>query len=277
MLGTVIFGPKSNTQKKAKFVYNKDEKMSVARLEGMRTNCVIFDPFSENQFLLIQVKIGQEDQFTITLGVKEGGLKKNLIFSTSVRETRTNFFNLEIRRDEWVNLKIDLHGISPDFELLERIEITPSCFLRFIYTINEDFTEIPKMFALPSFVIQSIFSIPFKEPPRPSRIPIRSKTAPIDKKRKNEGGASANDNQKIQKPVKPVQNKFTAQTKSTAHIKTILPSTQVKAPTQVKTARPNPSSSDEELELVFLEDLSLYYCISNQQYYDLNLKNELNS
>ena len=146
-----------NTYKVYSYFYSKEDKSSIFRITGSRKQSFRLPILNSTslqitaRYLIIQIRLNNEDSPTITLTIgDDAGNHFNFAFSTVLRKERpfsssqtSALINLNLQKNIWINVCFDLQEISSiywpngTFQVLDSIEISPTCSVRYIYAGNE--------------------------------------------------------------------------------------------------------------------------------------------
>lgn len=166
-----------------KYVYEKDFKCKVYRVEGDRKNNFRMPTDSKTfgvtaRYLVIQVRVNNSENCTITIQLgDDAGNHFNFAFSTlSCKRPSSSqmcaLINLPLVKDKWLNLCFDLQQIaanywpSGNFQTLDSLEISPVCYIRDIYATNNPLSQdgngmdLPKLYTMPAGIASMNVIIP---------------------------------------------------------------------------------------------------------------------
>lgn len=279
-----IIGPK--TDEHYKYTYSNEDKNAVFRIDGNRSkNFRLPESLSNSlqitcQFLIIQVKLLQDDSPTFTVTIKDKNNNKlNISISTVGRlrpstSLQTSAMTvLKIPKGFWYNICFDLKTLVSElwnentYSLLDSIEITPSCLIRYIFASDNRInpaangTDLPRGFSYTHQLASRTICFPNENKPKKSKIPCRASQKP----------------QSAPILPKPVASTSTNRTSATKEIDRLFGLEEDESDDEnafdgvpasefvVKSSLPE--GEEDLLELVYIESLGCYYCPSNQQYY----------
>ncbi|KAK8835378.1 hypothetical protein M9Y10_013317 [Tritrichomonas musculus] len=192
---TEILGPRTNRTNN-KREYSKPDRSYIYKVEGQRSNPLKLTNLPQNSrgdntchYFVIQVRTSED--FTITITIRDDKTNSfNFAFSTFARKTQQQqqdspnsisrpstsqtsaLIYLDIPRNIWVTLYFDLktlsrqYWVSGSYHSLDKIEISPTCSVRWVFTqeeliINEtNDIELPKGLEYPNGISNTIIVIP---------------------------------------------------------------------------------------------------------------------
>ena len=308
MRATRIIGPKYPLH--IRYQYNKEDKTSVYRIAGSRKDAfrIPNGPTSLNytqRYLNVQIRLKSTDSTTITITLADDKNNHfNFAFATAMRSRPSSsqmcaLVSLNLPKDQWVNICFDLEQIaqkywpSGSYHFLDAIEISPYCFVRWIFIhskpITEDGANMPAEFEFPRTLPYQIVSIPESTvSTRRSLIPTRSSQGRNSLSAKNPSTTTkplrANQTFLQDISAKSIHPTHSAGIQSIPHEEAAVieeeedesddgafSGTAPKADQSIPNIHSSlPENEEEELELVYIEALGCYYCPSNQQYYQLD-------
>lgn len=279
-------------------------KMPLERNFGITERYLVIQayvPQSRNCTITIQLADDSGNHFNFAFSTL--ACKRN---STSQMGT---IINLPLPRDKWLNLCFDIQQFSSkycssgSFYILDGIEISPSCYIRDIYAANDglsaegDGYDLPKIYNFPSGVSSTNFlipeSIPTNLPSLKKNVKIaQSKSAFVLRPNSRISVLSAPRTPKTKTPKPQIINqirssscfsldarnarKQISDSQEKKEENPLIIHQSITSKSSLKKAKfaendeDHPANSEEELDLVFIENLGCYYCPSNQQYYELN-------
>lgn len=260
------------------------------------------------RYLVIQVKAEAGKNFTITIRIGDDKRNHfNVAFTTHPQRSdrpssssTSALLPLDIPRDKWMVIYFDLRLIaaqrwgSYSFHFLDGLEISPTCQISKIFVQenapvrgpDNEFMMPAKELEFPNGLDFSTMMIPSPEPPvahitpeRKSGIPTRVSTSktpsssgsvrrsgPMTHKTPATAYGFKPSSKSNRKP-KIVQQEVEEDSDDDCAFDGTVPSS---GHSDIEINRSLPQNEEEELELVYIEEMGCYYCPSNQQYYTLD-------
>ena len=330
-----------NTYKAYRYEYSSSDKSSIYKIEGTRKKSFRLPPLSEKplqityRYLVIQIKTPYDSNPTITISISnDAGNHFNFAFSTVSKKRPSSsqmcaLINLPLVKDVWVNVCFDLQKIAAiywpggSYQLLDSIEISPTCSIRNVYASNEpldelaDGSDLPKPYEHAFNIESKTLLLPIEEddqieetlatsqskpslkpvpadknkrsPKKSSKPPFSAKSQPSNAiqiegtqlrssqtnvKFKNLQAKKPKINAKTE-PIKTVIEDITVSNESSDSIVFVsndfeTASDSVHTSESAENKASSLATEEEELELIYIENLGCYYCPSNNNYYQLN-------
>lgn len=250
--------------------------INASKATSLRFPPTISDSFNiSHKYLVIQIfrKIG--DNYSIALNFKNNnGKTQKIFFSTTQRSQRAssnsfqNIINAPVNK--WVNLCFDLPYVvqqywpGNEYNTLINIEISPSCFIRWIFAAPNQLkpslsgSDLPNTVAFNALESQTLLIGEEKNE-------ISSKTVgskiPIYNRKKNLSNTATT----------PGRPKRVEDTKPASFAKNPLDDESDVSSDDAFSSQPSTTyiTDGDELELVYIDALDCYYCPANQKYYTL--------